>query len=321
MTNELKLNMAEKLTAIVEKDRVLVDEAMSRHTTFKIGGNAKILVQISSEDEIMSVTELLRDNNVDHYVIGNGSNLLVSDNGYDGVIIELLDDYAGIELVDPADIRIQCEDKDEYTFVKALAGTRMLKVGKFMVDQSLTGFECLGGIPGTIGGAIVMNAGAYGGTISDVLLYARVITKENGILELTPEELELGYRTSNIEKNGYIVSSVVLKMKKGNPEEIKALIADLTERRKSKQPLEYPSAGSTFKRPEGYFAGKLIQDAGLKGYQVGDAQVSEKHSGFVINRGNATASDVMQLISDVKDKVKEQFGVTMEPEVKRVGRF
>ena len=178
------------------------------------------------------MTELLRDNNVDYYVIGNGSNLLVSDNGYDGVIIELLDDYAGIELVDPADIRIQCEDKDEYTFVKALAGTRMLKVGKFMVDQSLTGFECLGGIPGTIGGAIVMNAGAYGGTISDVLLYARVITKENGILELTPEELELGYRTSNIEKNGYIVSSVVLKMKKGNPEEIKALIADFTERRK-----------------------------------------------------------------------------------------
>ena len=321
MTDELKLNMAEKLTAIVGKDRVLVDEAMSRHTTFKIGGNAKILVQISSEDEIMLMTELLRDNNVDYYVIGNGSNLLVSDNGYDGVIIELLDDYAGIELVDPADIRIQCEDKDEYTFVKVLAGTRMLKVGKFMVDQSLTGFECLGGIPGTIGGAVVMNAGAYGGTISDVLLYARVITKENGILELTPEELELGYRTSNIEKNGYIVSSVVLKMKKGNSEEIKALIADFTERRKSKQPLEYPSAGSTFKRPEGYFAGKLIQDAGLKGYQVGDAQVSEKHSGFVINRGNATASDVMQLISDVKDKVKEQFGVTMEPEVKRVGRF
>ena len=321
MTDELKLNMAEKLTAIVGKDRVLVDEAMSRHTTFKIGGNAKILVQISSEDEIMLMTELLRDNNVDYYVIGNGSNLLVSDNGYDGVIIELLDDYAGIELVDPADIRIQCEDKDEYTFVKALAGTRMLKVGKFMVDQSLTGFECLGGIPGTIGGAIVMNAGAYGGTISDVLLYARVITKENGILELTPEELELGYRTSNIEKNGYIVSSVVLKMKKGNPEEIKALIADFTERRKSKQPLEYPSAGSTFKRPEGYFAGKLVQDAGLRGFRVGDAMVSEKHCGFVINAGEATAAQVDELMKQVSAKVREQFGVTLEPEVKRLGEF
>ena len=319
MTDELKLNMAEKLTAIVGKDRVLVDEAMSRHTTFKIGGNAKILVQISSEDEIMLMTELLRDNNVDYYVIGNGSNLLVSDNGYDGVIIELLDDYAGIELVDPADIRIQCEDKDEYTFVKALAGTRMLKVGKFMVDQSLTGFECLGGIPGTIGGAIVMNAGAYGGTISDVLLYARVITKENGILELTPEELELGYRTSNIEKNGYIVSSVVLKMKKGNPEEIKALIADFTERRKSKQPLEYPSAGSTFKRPEGHFAGQLIDEAGLRGYQCGGAQISVKHAGFVINTGNATAEDVVNVITHAQGEVLKRNNIKLETEVKRLG--
>ena len=319
MTDELKLNMAEKLTAIVGKDRVLVDEAMSRHTTFKIGGNAKILVQISSEDEIMLMTELLRDNNVDYYVIGNGSNLLVSDNGYDGVIIELLDDYAGIELVDPADIRIQCEDKDEYTFVKALAGTRMLKVGKFMVDQSLTGFECLGGIPGTIGGAIVMNAGAYGGTISDVLLYARVITKENGILELTPEELELGYRTSNIEKNGYIVSSVVLKMKKGNPEEIKALIADFTERRKSKQPLEYPSAGSTFKRPEGYFAGKLVDDAGLRGYRVGNVMVSEKHCGFVVNVGGGTCEEAKAVITHVREEVEKKFGVILEMEVRKLG--
>ncbi len=195
----------------------------------------------------------------------------------------------------------------------------MLKVGKFMVDQSLTGFECLGGIPGTIGGAIVMNAGAYGGTISDVLLYARVITKENGILELTPEELELGYRTSNIEKNGYIVSSVVLKMKKGNPEEIKALIADFTERRKSKQPLEYPSAGSTFKRPEGHFAGQLIDEAGLRGYQCGGAQISVKHAGFVINTGNATAEDVVNVITHAQEEVLKRNNIKLETEVKRLG--
>lgn len=319
MTDELKLITAEKLTAIVGKDRVLTDEPMSEHTTFKIGGNAKILVQISSEDEIVEIIRLLRDNNVDYYIIGNGSNLLVSDNGYDGVIIELLDGYSDIELLDADELETECSDKDEYVYVKALAGTRMLKIGKFMAEKSLEGFECLGGIPGTVGGAVVMNAGAYGGNISDVLLYARVITKEGNILRLNAEELELGYRTSNIEKNGYIISSVVLKMKKGNSEEIKARISDYTQRRTGKQPLEYPSAGSTFKRPEGHFAGQLIDEAGLRGYKSGGAQISVKHAGFVINTGDATAEDVINVITHAQEEVFKRNNIRLETEVKRLG--
>lgn len=319
MTDELKLITAEKLTAIVGKDRVLTDEPMSEHTTFKIGGNAKILVQISSEDEIVEIIRLLRDNNVDYYIIGNGSNLLVSDNGYDGVIIELLDGYSDIELLDADELETECSDKDEYVYVKALAGTRMLKLGKFMAEKSLEGFECLGGIPGTVGGAVVMNAGAYGGNISDVLLYARVITKEGNILRLNAEELELGYRTSNIEKNGYIISSVVLKMKKGNSEEIKERISDYTQRRTGKQPLEYPSAGSTFKRPEGHFAGQLIDEAGLRGYKSGGAQISVKHAGFVINTGDATAEDVINVITHAQEEVFKRNNIRLETEVKRLG--
>lgn len=319
MTDELKLITAEKLTAIVGKDRVLTDEPMSEHTTFKIGGNAKILVQISSEDEIVEIIRLLRDNNVDYYIIGNGSNLLVSDNGYDGVIIELLDGYSDIELLDADELETECSDKDEYVYVKALAGTRMLKIGKFMAEKSLEGFECLGGIPGTVGGAVVMNAGAYGGNISDVLLYARVITKEGNILRLNAEELELGYRTSNIEKNGYIISSVVLKMKKGNSEEIKERISDYTQRRTGKQPLEYPSAGSTFKRPEGHFAGQLIDEAGLRGYKSGGAQISVKHAGFVINTGDATAEDVINVITHAQEEVFKRNNIRLETEVKRLG--
>lgn len=319
MTDELKLITAEKLTAIVGKDRVLTDEPMSEHTTFKIGGNAKILVQISSEDEIVEIIRLLRDNNVDYYIIGNGSNLLVSDNGYDGVIIELLDGYSDIELLDADELETNCSDKDEYVYVKALAGTRMLKIGKFMAEKSLEGFECLGGIPGTVGGAVVMNAGAYGGNISDVLLYARVITKEGNILRLNAEELELGYRTSNIEKNGYIISSVVLKMKKGNSEEIKERISDYTQRRTGKQPLEYPSAGSTFKRPEGHFAGQLIDEAGLRGYKSGGAQISVKHAGFVINTGDATAEDVINVITHAQEEVFKRNNIRLETEVKRLG--
>lgn len=319
MTDELKLITAEKLTAIVGKDRVLTDEPMSEHTTFKIGGNAKILVQISSEDEIVEIIRLLRDNNVDYYIIGNGSNLLVSDNGYDGVIIELLDGYSDIELLDADELETECSDKDEYVYVKALAGTRMLKIGKFMAEKSLEGFECLGGIPGTVGGAVVMNAGAYGGNISDVLLYARVITKEGNILRLNAEELELGYRTSNIEKNGYIISSVVLKMKKGNSEEIKERISDYTQRRTGKQPLEYPSAGSTFKRPEGHFAGQLIDEAGLRGYKSGGAQISVKHAGFVINTGDATAEDVINVITHAQEEVLKRNNIRLETEVKRLG--
>ena len=306
---EMRMNqeLGKKLLSILKEEQVKKDEPMKSHTTFRVGGPADYFVTPQTAEEVAKVIEACTQEKVPYYIVGNGSNLLVSDKGYEGVIIQI---YKQMNQV-----------KVEGAQIHAQAGALLSMIAKRALDAELTGFEFAAGIPGTLGGACVMNAGAYGGTISDVLLYARVITKENGILELTPEELELGYRTSNIEKNGYIVSSVVLKMKKGNPEEIKALIADFTERRKSKQPLEYPSAGSTFKRPEGYFAGKLIGDAGLRGFRVGDAQVSEKHCGFVINRGNASAAEIMELMRQVEDKVEENSGVRLEAEVRRIGEF
>ena len=272
----------DKLKQIIPEKYILSNEPMKKHTTFRIGGPADIFAAPESIEEIEAVCRFAKEEGIPLFVLGNGSNLLVADDGMDGIVLQIYKNYSGIEV---------------------------------------RGFEFAGGIPGTFGGAVVMNAGAYGGEMVQVLKEVKVLTKDGEIKTLKAEELELGYRTSNVLKNEYVVLEGVIALEKGNKEEIKAKMDEYALVRKTKQPLEYPSAGSTFKRPEGYFAGKLIQDAGLKGYQVGDAQVSEKHSGFVINRGNATAADVMQLISDVADKVKEQFGVTMEPEVKRVGRF
>ena len=205
--------------------------------------------------------------------------------------------------------------------IRAKAGALLSQIAAAAKNASLTGFEFAGGIPGTLGGAVVMNAGAYGGEMKDILKEVTVMTEKGEILTLPAEELEMGYRTSIIKKKGYLVLGAVIVLEQGEQEVIKARMKELTEQRVSKQPLEYPSAGSTFKRPEGYFAGKLIMDAGLCGYQTGGAQVSEKHCGFVINKGNATATDVCRLIKDVQDKVKEQFGVTLEPEVKFLGDF
>ena len=205
--------------------------------------------------------------------------------------------------------------------ITAQAGCSLAQIANAALDAALTGFEFAAGIPGTLGGAVVMNAGAYGGEMKDVLESVTVLTGEGKIIELGRNELELGYRTSVIAKKGYIVLGAVLKLERGDGEKIKTNMDELKEKRVTKQPLEYPSAGSTFKRPEGYFAGKLIQDSGLKGFTVGGAQVSEKHSGFVINKGNATAADVMELIRQVTAKVKEDTGVTMEPEVKQIGEF
>ena len=288
-------------------DRVLLEEPMKRHTTFRIGGPAEVFVMPGNLEEVQRILEICRTEDLPYFILGNGSNLLVSDRGYRGGVIQLDRNFG--------------EVKVEGTEIHASAGALLSTIAVAARRASLTGFEFAGGIPGTLGGAVVMNAGAYGGEMKDVLRKVMVMDQSGKVFEIPAEELQMGYRTSIIKTAGYIVLGAVLSLKEGNLEEIKMLTRKLSEQRTSKQPLEYPSAGSTFKRPEGYFAGKLIQDAGLKGYQVGDAQVSEKHSGFVINRGNATASDVMQLISDVKDKVKEQFGVTMEPEVKRVGRF
>nr|WP_202018849.1 UDP-N-acetylmuramate dehydrogenase [Blautia wexlerae] len=289
------------------KDRVLVDEPMKRHTTFRIGGPADFFLLPSTVDEVRGILEICREEELPYFILGNGSNLLVSDKGYRGVIIQLYRNFSNISV--------------EGNEICASSGALLSQIAAAARNASLTGFEFAGGIPGTLGGAVFMNAGAYGGELKDVLKEAVVMTEQGEILTLPVEKLDMGYRTSRIKKAGYLVLEARLVLKQGDMDKIRDITKDLTEKRVSKQPLEYPSAGSTFKRPEGYFAGKLIMDAGLRGYQVGDAQVSEKHCGFVINKGNATAADVLTLIENVREKVQEQFGVTLEPEVKFLGEF
>ena len=292
---------------LLGEKKVRISEPMNRHTTFRIGGPADYFLLPSTAEEIKKILEICKEKELPYFILGNGSNLLVSDEGYCGVIIQLYRNYGGITV--------------EGTNIRAGAGALLSQIASAAKNASLTGFEFAGGIPGTLGGAVVMNAGAYGGEMKDVLKEVTVMTEQGEIMTIPAEKLEMGYRTSLVKKAGYLVLEAVISLKAGDVEEIKAIMKDLTEKRVSKQPLEYPSAGSTFKRPEGYFAGKLIMDAGLRGYQVGGAQVSEKHCGFVINKGNATAADVCGLMKDVQEKVQEQFGVTLEPEVKFLGEF
>ena len=295
----------QRFQTVLEKEQVLEAESMSRHTTFRIGGPADLFVVPKSVDEIAEVLKICREEKAPYFILGNGSNLLVSDKGYRGVVVQL---YRGF-----GKITVSGEE------IHAQAGA--LLSGIAARDASLTGFEFAGGIPGTLGGAVVMNAGAYGGEMKDVLKEVTVLTPEGEILTLQADELHMGYRTSVVKEAGYIVLEAVLSLAKGDPEAIRSRMQELAGMRSSKQPLSYPSAGSTFKRPEGYFAGKLIMDSGLRGYQVGGAQVSEKHCGFVINAGNATAEDVCRLMADVQRIVREKFGVTLEPEVKFLGEF
>ncbi len=292
---------------LLGEEKVRISEPMNRHTTFRIGGPADYFLLPSTAEEVKKILEICKEKELPYFILGNGSNLLVSDEGYCGVIIQLYRNYGGITV--------------EGTNIRAGAGALLSQIASAAKNASLTGFEFAGGIPGTLGGAVVMNAGAYGGEMKDVLKEVTVMTEQGEIMTIPAEKLEMGYRTSLVKKAGYLVLEAVISLKAGDVEEIKAIMKDLTEKRVSKQPLEYPSAGSTFKRPEGYFAGKLIMDAGLRGYQVGGAQVSEKHCGFVINKGNATAADVCGLMKDVQEKVQEQFGVTLEPEVKFLGEF
>lgn len=295
----------DKLNNVIEKDSILTDELMSRHTTFRVGGPADFFVTPKTKEDVRDVIRVCKEVGMPYYIIGNGSNLLVSDAGYRGVIIQIYKEMN--------------EVKVEGDLVKAQAGALLSGIAAKALGAELTGFEFDSGIPGTIGGACVMNAGAYGGEMKDVLESVTVLTGEGNIIELGRNELELGYRTSVIAKKGYIVLGAVLKLERGDGEKIKTYMDELKEKRVTKQPLEYPSAGSTFKRPEGYFAGKLIEDAGLRGFQVGGAQVSEKHCGFVINRDHATAADIMELMRQVQIRVKENSGVDLEPEVKRLG--
>lgn len=294
--------MHKKLINIVGQDNVFHKELMSRHTTFRVGGPVDFLVTPHSAEEVKQLIELCVAEQVPYFILGNGSNLLVRDQGIAGVAIQLYRNYA--------DFRIEGNE------IWAQSGVMLSRLGKAALDEGLTGFEFASGIPGTLGGAVTMNAGAYGGEIKDIIVSATVINENNDIVTLSREELKLGYRTSIISERGYTVLEARLLLSEGDREEIKKYMDELSSRRIEKQPLEYPSAGSTFKRPEGYFAGKLIMDAGLAGYTVGGAQVSEKHCGFVINRGNATASDILQLISDVQEQVESKFGIRLETEVK-----
>lgn len=298
-------NFYDKLNNVIAKDSILIDEPMSRHTTFRVGGPADFFVTPKAKEEVRDVIRICKEAGMPYYIIGNGSNLLVSDAGYRGVIVQIYKEMN--------------EVKVEGDLVKAQAGALLSGIAAKALGAELSGFEFASGIPGTIGGACMMNAGAYGGEMKDVLESVTVLTGEGKIIELGRNELELGYRTSVIAKKGYIVLGAVLKLERGDGEKIKTYMDELKEKRVTKQPLEYPSAGSTFKRPEGYFAGKLIEDAGLRGFQVGGAQVSEKHCGFVINRNHATAADIMELMRQVQIRVKENSGVDLEPEVKRLG--
>ena len=298
-------NFYDKLNNVIAKDSILLDEPMSRHTTFRVGGPADFFVTPKAKEEVRDVICICKEAGMPYYIIGNGSNLLVSDAGYRGVIVQIYKEMN--------------EVKVEGDLVKAQAGALLSGIAAKALGAELSGFEFASGIPGTIGGACAMNAGAYGGEMKDVLESVTVLTGEGKIIELGRNELELGYRTSVIAKKGYIVLGAVLKLERGDGEKIKTYMDELKEKRVTKQPLEYPSAGSTFKRPEGYFAGKLIEDAGLRGFQVGGAQVSEKHCGFVINRDHAAAADIMELMRQVQIRVKENSGVDLEPEVKRLG--
>lgn len=295
-----------KLKQIVSMESVMLNEPMSKHTTFRIGGNADMFVspEITQVPQIM---ELAKECEVPVTIIGNGSNLLVGDKGIRGLVLSFG--------------KAAEEVKVDGNRITAGAGALLSKIAAEALKNSLAGFEFAAGIPGTLGGALVMNAGAYGGEIKDVLISAKVLTKEGEVKTLFAEELELSYRHSCIPEKEYIVLEATIGLQEGNEDAIRDMMADFRNRRVEKQPLEYPSAGSTFKRPEGHFAGKLIQDADLRGYTVGGAQVSEKHCGFVVNKGGATAADVCQLIEDVKGKVYDKFQVEMEPEVKMIGEF
>ena len=285
---------------------VYIDEPMNKHTSFKIGGPADVLVMPENVDEVREVMEICKDNACPFHIVGNGSNLLVGDDGIRGVVLKLSENFSGVKI--------------EGERVVAQSGILLSKLSNRVVEKSLGGFEFASGIPGTIGGAVFMNAGAYGGEMKDVVREVTVLTRDGDVKTLSNDELEFGYRRSAIQREKHIVLEVALELKEKPYNDIKSIIDDLTQKRTSKQPLSLPSAGSTFKRPEGYYAGKLIDDAGLRGVRYGDAQVSEKHCGFIVNRGSASSSDVLKLISLVQKVVFDQFGVELEPEVRLFGK-
>lgn len=295
-----------ELQEITGCERCFKQEKMSVHTTFKVGGPAEYFA-CPKREQIADIIALCKKHEIPWHVIGNGSNLLVADEGIPGLVMEIGRECAQVAVLG--------------NVIKAQAGALLSVAAAKAAEHGLTGMEFASGIPGSVGGAVVMNAGAYGGEMKQIVTKATVLTGDGAEKELSLEELDFGYRHSSIPQMHGIVLDVEFTLQQGDPETIREQMAKLRRQRSEKQPLEYPSAGSTFKRPQGYFAGKLIQDAGLRGYRVGDAQISEKHCGFVINRGNATAAQIHQLIRDVQEKVKEQFGVELKTEVRFLGDF
>lgn len=295
-----------EIASFMEAEDIKIDEMMSKHTSFRVGGPAKVFLTVHSEESLRNILLALKRYELPYFVLGNGSNLLVSDEGYDGVMVYLGEEFSEVEITG--------------TQMRAKAAALLGKVARMAMEEGLAGLEFAAGIPGSLGGGVVMNAGAYGGELSQVVTKVRAMNPDGEIIELEKDQLLLGYRTSIFKTKPFVILEVFMELQKGNKEEILAKIKEYTKARVEKQPLEYPSAGSTFKRPEGYFAGKLIMDAGLRGYRVGDAQVSEKHCGFVINRGNATATEIKTLMENVAKKVKEEFGVDLEAEVILLGK-
>lgn len=295
-------NIVNLLCAKIPRENILVNEQMKNHTSFKIGGPADLFIIPVNTMELLKVMEVCRAERVPYYIIGNGSNLLIDDMGFRGAIIQLYKNFCDINI--------------EETIITAQSGALLSKIASTALEHELTGFEFAQGIPGTLGGAVAMNAGAYGGEIRDVIIDAEVIDQKGHSMTLSKEELKLGYRTSSVAKNNYTVIRARLSLKRGDRKSILETMKDLAARRRDKQPLDMPSAGSTFKRPEGYFAGKLIMDAGLRGYKIGGAMISEKHCGFVVSDGTATFNDVRELIDYIQQIVKQKFNVDLQPEVK-----
>lgn len=301
--------------AYIKNENIKVNESLSNYTTFRIGGPADFILTPESVEEIRCIIGTCKENNIPYYVVGNGSNLLVGDVGFQGAIILIGNNMSDLLIED------ECKEEEQGHLVKAGAGISLSKLAVEIANHSLTGFEYASGIPGTLGGAVTMNAGAYDGEISHSILRATVLNQNGEQFVLEKEQLQLGYRTSIIQIQSFIVIEVEFAFKKGEKSHIFDKMVKLNQQRKQKQPLEYPSAGSTFKRPKGYFAGKLIMDAGLCGYREGNVMISEKHCGFVINLGDGTAKEVKTLIEHVDQVVFEKFGVHLEPEIRMIGVF
>ncbi len=293
------------MKGLLKPHQILTNVPMKEHTSMRVGGAADIMVLPSSTREVIEIKNYLQKSGIPHYVMGNGTNLIVSDNGYRGVIIKLSDNYSDI-----------AADRDEIT---ALAGAYIAAVSNLALKNSLSGLEFAAGIPGTVGGAVAMNAGAYDGEMKDVVSETLCIDEAAEEIIIRGEEHEFGYRASRIQREGLVVLEVKMKLEKGEPLEIAEKMRSFNQRRREKQPLNLPSAGSVFKRPEGFYAGKLIQDAGLSGFRIGGAQVSEKHCGFIVNTGGATAGDIIGLIRHIQETVYRSAGVTLEPEVRILG--